>query len=282
LKMQLLNNLVYEKSVSDTISQRIFYEKNIEKYKMPDRVLATVIASKDAKTVYAVKDIFSKGSPYNLKRVYPQSLFYAKYLSDLTTDHKRILTSVLELMRRNKGYVLEIAGYCDQAEGDNASAERIEKAKTFLLANGLTIERIIEKDYVKTVVADKFDWTKNQKVMFKFYSTTKKDVEKVFNTKEPNSVAIDEGYFKKGDNKFIDIAKWEVGTQSVVKDGRFADVIIEKIEPARFKTIREARGQVISDYQKTLEKQFNEDLINKYPIKLNNEEIEKALNSKKQ
>lgn len=282
LKMQLLNDLIYEKSTSDTTGQRIFYEKNIEKYRMPERVLATVIASKDAKTVYSVKDIFTKGTPYNLKRGYSSPLYYAKYLSELTPEHKRILVSVLEIMRRNKGYVVEIGGHADQNEGDNASAERIEKVKTYLMANGLPIERIIENDYVKTPPVDRFDWAKNQWVKFKFYSTSKKDVEKIFNSKEPNSVTIDDGYFKKGENKYVDMAKWEVGTQSVVKDGKFADVIIEKVEPARNKSLREARGQVLSDYQKSLEKKFNDDLVNKYPIKLNNEEIQKALNSKKQ
>lgn len=284
LKMQLLNDLVYEKSTSDTTGQRVFYEKNIEKYRMPERVLATVIASKDAKTVYLVKDVFTKGTPYNLKRAYNSPLFYAKNLSDLMSEHKKVLTSVLDIMRRNKGYVLEIGGHADQSETDNASAERIEKVKAFLLANGLTIERIIENDYAKTNpnTANKFDWTKNQRVTFRFYSNSKKDVEKIFNTKEPNSVVIEEGYFKKGENKYIDVAKWEVGTHSVVKDAKFADVIIEKVELARYKSLREARGQVLSDYQKVLEKQFNDDLINKYPVKLNNGEVQKALNSKKQ
>ena len=282
LKMQLLNDMIYEKSAEDTVAQRIFYQKNIEKYRMPERALATVIASKDAKTVYLVKDVFTKGTPYNLKRAYRSPLYYAKFLSDLTTEHKKTLVNVLDIMRRNKGYVLEIGGHADQNEGDNASSERIEKVKTFLLANGLTIERIIENDYVKTKTADRFDWTKNQRVTFQFYSNLKKDVEKIFNTKDPNSVVIEEGYFRKGENKFIDVAKWESGTQSVVKDGRFADVIIEKIEPARYKSLREARGQVLADFQKTLEKQFNDDLVSKYPIKLNNEEVKKALNSKKQ
>lgn len=281
LKMELLNDLVYEKSTSDTTGQRLFYEKNKEKYQMPERILATVIASKDAKTVYQVKEIFEKGKPYNLKRLYRTPLYYTKNLSELTVEHKRTLVYILEIMRKNNGYVVEIGGHSDQHENDNTSAERLEKTKAFLIANGLSIERIIENDYGKTKPADKFDWAKNQRVTFAFYSTLKKDVEKIFNSKDPNSVTIEEGYFKRGENKFVDIARWDVGTQSVAKEGQFADVIIERVEPARYKTLRECRGQVLAEYQKYLEAQFKADLKNKYPVKLNDEEIQKAIGIKK-
>lgn len=281
LKMELLNDLVYEKSTSDTTGQRLFYEKNKEKYQMPERILATVIASKDAKTVYQVKEVFEKGKPYNLKRLYRTPLYYTKNFSDLTVEHKRTLVYILEIMRKNNGYVVEIGGHSDQHENDNTSAERLEKTKAFLIANGLSIERIIENDYSKTKPADKFDWAKNQRVTFAFYSTSKKDVEKIFNSKDPNSVTIEEGYFKKGENKFADIVKWEVGKYSVAKEGQFADVIIEQVEPARYKTLRECRGQVLTEYQKYLEAQFKADLKNKYPVKLNDEEIQKAIGIKK-
>ena len=92
---------------------------------------------------------------------------------------------------------------------------------------------------------------------------------------------IEDGFFKKGDNKFVDIAKWEVGKQSVAKEGQFADVIVEQVEPARYKTLRESRGQVLAEYQKYLEAQFKADLKNKYPVKLNTEEIQKAIGIKK-
>lgn len=281
LKMELLNDLVYEKSVSDTTGQRLFYEKSKEKYQMPERVLATVIASKDAKIVFQVKEVLEKGKPYNLKRLYRTPLYYTKNLTDLTALHKNTLVYILEIMRKNNGYVVEIGGHSDQHEENNTSVERLEKTKAFLVANGLSIERIIENDYAKTKPADKFDWAKNQRVTFAFYSILKNDVEKIFNAKDPNNVTVEENYFKRGDNKFVDIAKWEVGKQSVVKDGQFADVIIEQVEPARYKTLRECRGQVLAEYQKYLEAQFKADLKNKYPVKLNNEEIQKAIGVKK-
>ncbi|WP_337045196.1 peptidylprolyl isomerase [Emticicia sp. 17c] len=282
LKVQLLNDLVYEKSVADTLGQRAFYEKNKANYQMPERVSGSLIVAKDAQTLAAVKDIFKKGMPYPLKSTMKDPLYFTKFSSDLTPEHKRILANLLEIMRLNKGYVVEIGGYADQNENNTTSAERIEKVKSFLTMNGLPIERIIENDYAKTKPADRFDWMKNQRVVFQFYSNSKKDVEKRFNRKEPNSVTIEDGYFKRGDNPYVDAFKWEVGSQSIIKNGKHIDLSIEKTEPARYKTLREARGQVLADYQKQLEKQFNEQLEARYPVKINKEEIDKVIETRKQ
>jgi peptidyl-prolyl cis-trans isomerase SurA len=282
LKVQLLNDLVYEKSVADTLGQRAFYEKNKSNYRMPERVLASLVIAKDARTLGQVRDIFKKGTPYQLNSTMRTPLYYDKYASELLPEHKKVLASLLEIMRANKGYVVEIGGYADQNENTVNSAERIEKVKNFLVTNGLPIERIIENDYAKTKPADRFDWTKNQRVTFIFYSNAKKDVEKRFNRKEANTVTIEEGYFKKGDNKYIDSFKWETGSQSVIKDGKYIELVVEKIEPARYKTLREARGQVLADYQKELEKQFYNELEAKYPVKVNKEEIDRALGAGKQ
>lgn len=281
LKMQLMNDLVFEKSVEDTLGQRAYYEKNKGNYRMPERAFGSLIVAKDAKTLGQVRDIFKKGTPYTLNSTMRTPLYYDKYASDLTSEHKKILATLLEIMRINKGYLVEIGGYADQNENASNSAERIEKVKTFLVANGLPIERIIENDYAKTKRADRFDWTKNQRVTFVFYSNSKKDVEKRFNRKETNSVTIEDGYFKKGDNKYIDAFKWETGSQSIIKDGKYIELSIERIEPARYKTLREARGQVLVDYQKQLEKQLNAELEVKYPVKINKEEIDKALGARK-
>ncbi|HEY1053691.1 MAG TPA: peptidylprolyl isomerase [Emticicia sp.] len=282
LKLQLMNDLVYEKSVGDTLGQRAYYEKNKGNYRMPERVFGSLVVAKDAKTLAQVRDIFKKGAPYPLNSTMRTPLYYDKFASDLTSDHKKILATLLEIMRNNKGYIVEIGGHADQSENNTNSAERIEKVKGFLMANGLPIERIIENDYAKTKRADRFDWTKNQRVTFVFYSNSKKDVEKRFNRKESNSVTIEDGYFKKGDNKYVDAFKWETGSQSINKDGKNIELTIERVEPARYKTLREARGQVLVDYQKQLEKQLLDELEAKYPVKVNKEELDKALGARKQ
>lgn len=282
LKMQLMNDLVFEKSVADTTGQRAFYEKNKENYRMPERAFGSLVVANDAKTLGQVRDIFKKGIPYPLNSTIRTPLYYDKYASDLTPEHKKVLAILLEIMRTNKGYIVEIGGYADQNENTVNSAERIEKVKNFLVINGLPIERIIENDYAKTRRADRFDWTKNQRVTFVFYSNSKKDVEKRFNRKEANSVSIEDGFFKRGDNRYVDALKWETGSHSIIKDGKYVELSIERIDPARYKTLREARGQVLADYQKQLESQVYQELEAKYPVKVNREEIDRALEAKKQ
>ncbi|MCU0324439.1 MAG: peptidylprolyl isomerase [Spirosomaceae bacterium] len=279
LRVRLLNDLVYEKSVADTSGQRSFYEQNKAKYQLPERVFATIISSDDSKNVEQVKDIFTKGLPYRLNRtVQGGPIFFKKSNSDLTNEHKSRLLSLLVIMKKNPGYIVEIGGHADVNEADSISANRMKSVIEFLTMNGLPVTRIIENDYIKTKPIDKFDWLKNQRITFQFYSTDKKDVVKVFSEKD---VVIQEGYFKKGDSKIIDSIKWEVGNQFISKDGKFIEVLIDKIEPARSKTLRECRGEVINDWQKVLESQFFDDLAKKYPVKIHEEEIQKIIESVK-
>lgn len=58
------------------------------------------------------------------------------------------------------------------------------------------------------------------------------------------------------------------------------EVLIEAVEPARNKTLRESRGAVIAEYQKYLENKFYQDLDSKYSVQLNEPEVQKIINRK--
>lgn len=53
-------------------------------------------------------------------------------------------------------------------------------------------------------------------------------------------------------------------------------VIINEVRPPRPKTLDEARGQVVADYQAWLEEQWLKELEEKFPAKINREVLEKA------
>lgn len=107
------------------------------------------------------------------------------------------------------------------------------------------------------------------------------EVLKKFNTDPAAPVLVHgERMVEKGRSKLVENISWAVGsiaapeinereqTQNFVK--------IEEILPPANKTLEEARGYVIADYQDFLEKQWVNQLRQQYPIKVN-EEVFKSL-----
>lgn len=92
------------------------------------------------------------------------------------------------------------------------------------------------------------------------------------NKKIKDNVFISEGIYNKGDNAMVDAIGWQTGVGSTEKkDGkiRFA-VVVGKVAPMP-KTLKEAKGLVISDYQTYLEAEWIKELQGKYPISVNKE-----------
>jgi peptidyl-prolyl cis-trans isomerase SurA len=81
---------------------------------------------------------------------------------------------------------------------------------------------------------------------------------------------------EKGKNKIVDAMTWAVGETSPVEiDKRNGNALtfikIEKIIPPTIKTLQEARGYVVADYQEFLEKKWMDELEKKYPVEINKE-----------
>jgi peptidyl-prolyl cis-trans isomerase SurA len=103
-------------------------------------------------------------------------------------------------------------------------------------------------------------------------------LEETLNQTNPLAVQIAQNSFQKGDNKVVDeVMDRGPGTYSVQKDGRFYSVTIEKALPAGPKALSETRGQATSDYQSYLEKEWLNGLRTQYPVKVNQEEVDKLI-----
>ena len=106
------------------------------------------------------------------------------------------------------------------------------------------------------------------------------DVLKKFNKKEENeTLTVIEKMYEKGKNKDLG-DKWKAGdmtdakTDAGTKTASFLK--IEEILAPTSKTLAEARGYAVADYQDYLEKQWVEDLRKEYPVKVN-EDVLKGL-----
>lgn len=270
LLSQLLEENVLARSLTDSTGQRNYYEKNISHFRFPERAFATIATAPDTATLNAIKTTLAK-SPYPLERK-ANELIFKEGISEVSKEQTEKLFDVYVILQKNPDYVVEIAGYRSGSESESTSADRIKNVVKYLNSKNISIIRILEKDYGS--FRQSVEPERDRRISFQFYSTSKKDVEKAYNSETPDAVIIQEGYFPK-DNALLSQAKWETGEQTITVNGISYWVQIQKIEPARPKTFSEARGGVINEYQKLLEKQWMEKLQQKFPVKVNEQELEK-------
>lgn len=284
LLSQVMDENVWDRSMTDSTGQRQFYEQNRDKYRFPERAVATIIVAQNDDLLKQARDMVSGRPPYQLRRS-AADLLYESNQTALTPKLREGLFDIVATMVRNPSYVVEVSGSHDATEQDSVSAGRIRTVVNYLLKNGIPLNRIAEKDFQgvpprRTTDAPK-DPSVQRRVSFQYFSTAKADVAKVLNSKvqQPVSeplVTITEGIFAEGENPYLDgINGWKEGTTNFNRLGKSVSVTITRIVAPRAKTFAEARGTVINEYQTMLEKQWLAQLRQKYPVKVNEDEIRK-------
>ena len=112
----------------------------------------------------------------------------------------------------------------------------------------------------------------------------KKDTKVVtdkFNKDKNSIVKVRRETFEAGKNKIVDGMKWKPGALSEVEineqDGSFNFIKIEKIIPATGKSLSEARGYAVADYQDHLEAKWIKDLELSYKIDVNQKVLDQLI-----
>jgi len=272
LASRILNDRIYEKSVADTLGQRKYYNEHRALFNFPERAAVETFTFADSANYLSFQSYRQKEKPYQLMRGI-QPIYYTKNISDLSLEDQRKLMGLILIMEKNPDYIVEVGGHADNNESTEVSAARIQKVVAYLVSNKLSITRIREFDYQKSKQADRFDWSKNQRVSFQFFSNKEKDLIKIFNERTPNAIENRQEVIVKDDLVKFPWIQWKEGTYSVKKANKIIETHVVRIVPKLPKTLREARVEVINGYQKQLEKQLFTDLAVKYPINLKKEDI---------
>lgn len=271
LLSQVMEEKVWERSLSDSTGQKQFFEQNRAKYTYPERAVATIIYAADDKLLAETKARLVT-SPYPLKRSAPDLLFEPNQTA-LSAAGRDALYDVLVAMVKNPTYVLNVTASHAGNEKDSTSAGRLRSVVQYLTSNGVQLARINEKDLQGARTAG----DAARRVTFTYLTTDKQDLARVLSGTATNAVTINEGIFAKGQNAYVDELPWQVGTSTFTKGNRVAQVTISRIDPPRPRTFAEARGAVINDYQAYLERQFLADLRQKYPVQVNEDELKRLL-----
>ncbi len=288
LLSQVMEQNVWERSMVDSTGQRQYFDQHKDKYRYPERAQATIVIAQDDSLLKQATSMLSGRPPYQLRRS-AAPVTFEKTQTTLTTSLRETLFDILVVMGTNPDYVVEVSGSHDPTERDSVSAGRIRTVVSYLQKNGISLSRIMEKDFQGARPGAIKEAQRN--VTFQYFSNAKDDVAKVINSKysQPTSalrseagtppipvVTMTTGLFAQGDNLYIDsINQWKVGTSTLRRNNKSVAVVIDRIEPARAKTFAESRGTVINEYQATLEKQWLSQLRQTYPVKVNDDEIRK-------
>jgi peptidyl-prolyl cis-trans isomerase SurA len=102
-------------------------------------------------------------------------------------------------------------------------------------------------------------------------NTNDNDIMDKVNTKDaPGNVKLESNAYEKGQNSTLDSIGWKVGTYTINKKNGSVEIVkITALLPAAPKTLEEAKGYVVADYQEYLENQWIDSLRQKYPVKIN-------------
>jgi peptidyl-prolyl cis-trans isomerase SurA len=81
-------------------------------------------------------------------------------------------------------------------------------------------------------------------------------------------LSVIEGKYEKGQYDVVDRTNWKVGLSPInkINDSSYQFILIKQIVKPEPKTLKEAKGYIVSDYQEYLEKTWLAELRNKYPI----------------
>jgi len=107
---------------------------------------------------------------------------------------------------------------------------------------------------------------------------TADEIQKKLNKTGSNSkVSVLNGKYERGQYDIVDRIEWKKGLAPITKvnDSSFTFIRVNAILVPESKTLKEAKGYAVSDYQEYLEKKWLADLRAKYPVVLNQEVFDK-------
>lgn len=104
------------------------------------------------------------------------------------------------------------------------------------------------------------------------YTLSMEDINTVINNDNPLNIQVESDKFVRGINAHLDESAWEVGlTEDEINDGVVTFALIHDVLDSSVKTLDEAKGQVISNYQDYLESSWIKELTERYPVSIKRE-----------
>lgn len=280
LLFQLMDEKVWSKAIADTVGLKDFFAKNREKYKWDTRAHAAIFSVPNEQVLQKVKQEL-KSDKFPVKNKNYDNINFASGKVELSDDAKRSLDNLSAELKHDKNLILEVAlatgAKESAAKGVDLQSQRGKEVRSYLKEKGVDSSKVIIKTQPKATSKKSDKNVKGGQASFSFYSKSPKALESTFNEAAPLTLQVTEGVYQKGENDVLSMVDWKEGESTTKKNDRVYYVVISKIDEPRLKTFEEARGLVISDYQTYLEQEWIKSLKNKYPVSVNESEVQKLM-----
>ncbi|SDL84987.1 peptidyl-prolyl cis-trans isomerase SurA [Catalinimonas alkaloidigena] len=278
LLFQLMDEKVWSQAIEDTAGLRSFFEQHRDDYRWDERAQAVIYNTANQDVLREVKQKLD-GKIFPIQEKFSDITFEAGQ-SELTEPQKDQLAELLGRAQRDSTLYIDVIGHVDASEKSSVSKARALAVRNYFAEQGIEEKRLIAKDFGRRPPVGAAKLPHNRRVSFLAYSSSNEELERLLNVEQSLNLDVIEGKFQKGDQPVLDQIEWKPGTYEVARDGRIYLVKIKTIEAPRGKTLSEARGQAISDYQNYLEQQWVEQLRATYPVTVNEEEVQKLIRPK--
>jgi peptidyl-prolyl cis-trans isomerase SurA len=275
LLFSLMDKKVWTKALEDTLGLKAYHDQNKGKYNWNQRVKASIFSGSNQGVIDGVKAKLAAGKFEVTDLKYDAARFSAKNKETGIVNGLSVATHARNL-NFDKSLTVELCGFAAKDEKASVAMKRAQYIADTLVKLGVERSRILVKDSGKSHFLATPE--ESRRVSFRVFSNSPKVMKRMANALEPLSLEVTEGLFQKEENKVIDqLPEWKTGQYTIPFNNRINYVVVEGVEAPREKTLEEARGAVISDYQNYLEKQWIDGMKVQNPVSIDETLVKKMI-----
>jgi peptidyl-prolyl cis-trans isomerase SurA len=268
LFFQLMDEKVWSKAIEDTVGLNNFFQSHRDNYRWDTRAEATVLSAASPEILAQARQMLSQGSFEVRKNKLAPVLFEAG--KDRLNGRAKVqLEELAGRLAADTSLVLTLRGQSTPAESRQLAARRASQVQQYFTAKGLPARRVLVTAMGKT--------TAQRAVLLQLRSSDLRVLEQNLNEKNPLALQVSRRRFVKGENKLLDGLTWQPGNTTLQQDGRYYAILIHQVLPPAYKQLNETRGPATSDYQAYLEKEWINQLRQRYPVEVKQPEVEKLI-----
>lgn len=250
LLFDVMEKMVWGKSMADTTGLREFYENHKNNYQWNTRAEARIFHTSQKDIIDEIEEKMHSGQEI--------PLFEMKLQQDSFADFDMLADSLDKLKKIIPDLSLRFAGNIPAS----APLEYLQVKIDGLGLKNSKIEITQVENTENTLII-----TGSGKSIKAF--------EHFYNRRSALTLQVNEGFYEKDVSEWFGNVPWEKGLYRFAENGRYYLVMVDNIYAPGIKRLEEVRGRVISDYQQYLENRWLKELKKKYTVRINKRSVSK-------